>query len=78
MVGFLGAGKGALQRVIECYQHVVQEGMDASSHFDLALFAENIAFSETLLAFARLASSVIRNSDKLRELGGPGAVMARQ
>ena len=58
MVGFLGAGKGALQRVIECYQHVVQEGMDASSHFDLAPIAENIAFSETLSVFAQLASSV--------------------
>ena len=58
MVGFLGAGKGAFQRVIAGHQHVVQEGMDASSHFDLAPIAENIAFSETLPAFAQLASSV--------------------
>ena len=77
MVGFLGAGKGAFQRVIAGHQHVVHEEMGASELCDLALFAENIAFSETLLAFARLASSGIRNSDKLRDLGGPGAVMAR-
>lgn len=58
MVGFLGAGKGALQRVIECHQHVVHEEMGASGLFDLAPIAENIAFSETLEAFAQSTSSV--------------------